>query len=154
MCRAGAISDLESELSQYTIINAINMGESPGLGDESFRTCKRGPVGPPGRQGMAGVRGPRGEQGIRGQKGEQGSFDFLQAMMADVRHDIEQLQAAVFVGGRKPRRYGLTRPSRRRDRVPNSESERVPRQQVQEVPHPIPQKLPAPSSSPNTLHFQ
>ena len=87
----------------YTIINALNRGEEPdNVG--GFCRCKRGPVGPPGRQGMAGVRGPRGEQGLPGRKGEPGSFDFLQAMITDVRHDIEQLQAAVFTNGNKPRR--------------------------------------------------
>ena len=65
-------------------------------GKKHFCRCKRGPVGSPGAQGALGPRGPRGETGPVGMKGEPGSFDFFMLMMADLRHDLEQLQARVY----------------------------------------------------------
>ena len=65
-------------------------------GKKHFCRCKRGPVGSPGAQGALGPRGPRGETGPVGRKGEPGSFDFFMLMMADLRHDLEQLQARVY----------------------------------------------------------
>ncbi len=65
-------------------------------GKKHFCKCKRGPVGHPGAPGIEGPRGPKGETGVRGEKGEAGSFDFFMLMMADLRHDLEQLQARVY----------------------------------------------------------
>ena len=45
-----------------------------------------------------GPRGPKGELGPQGTKGEAGSFDFFMLMMADLRHDLEQLQSRVYPG--------------------------------------------------------
>jgi len=74
---------------------------------EQFCQCTRGPVGPTGPPGELGYQGPRGEQGLQGQKGEPGSFDFLMVMIADMRHDIEQLQKAVFRPDDQPAKYNL-----------------------------------------------
>ena len=52
---------------------------------------------------MEGPRGPRGETGAVGMKGEPGSFDFFMLMMADLRHDLEQLQARVYPNRAMPR---------------------------------------------------
>lgn len=52
-----------------------------------------------GETGPAGERGPRGfrgEQGLRGPKGEDGSFDFIMALLKDVREDIAMLKDKVF----------------------------------------------------------
>ena len=52
-----------------------------------------------GETGPAGERGPRGfrgEQGLRGPKGEDGSFDFIMALLKDVREDIVMLKDKVF----------------------------------------------------------
>ena len=73
-----------------------------------YCACKRGAVGPPGAPGETGPRGWRGEPGSRGQKGEEGSFDFLLAIVKDLRTDIDQLKAKM--GGRQgdnldPRRF-------------------------------------------------
>ena len=80
-------------------------------GKKHFCRCKRGPVGSPGAQGTPGPRGPRGETGPVGLKGEPGSFDFFMLMMADLRHDLEQLQARVYPhrgsGGSTPPRYNM-----------------------------------------------
>ena len=65
-------------------------------GKKHFCKCKRGPVGLPGAPGIEGPRGPKGDQGVTGLKGEAGSFDFFMLMMADLRHDLEQLQSRVF----------------------------------------------------------
>ena len=48
--------------------------------------------------------GVKGESGIRGEKGDAGSFDFFMLMMADLRHDLEQLQARVFPSSRDSNR--------------------------------------------------
>ncbi|XP_078285855.1 collagen and calcium-binding EGF domain-containing protein 1-like isoform X2 [Rhinoraja longicauda] len=50
----------------------------------SVKRGRRGPVGVPGTPGKNGMKGPPG------------SFDFLLLMMADVRHDIIELQERVF----------------------------------------------------------
>ena len=63
-----------------------------------------GPVGPPGSPGIEGPRGVKGELGPRGEKGDAGSFDFFMLMMADLRHDLEQLQARVFPSARDSNR--------------------------------------------------
>ena len=47
---------------------------------------------------IKGPRGPKGELGPQGTKGEAGSFDFFMLMMADLRHDLEQLQTRVYPG--------------------------------------------------------
>lgn len=52
--------------------------------------------GPPGALGKPGPRGLPGIPGVPGEKGDPGSFDFLNLMIADVRHDIQKLQEKVF----------------------------------------------------------
>ena len=47
---------------------------------------------------ISGPRGPIGQLGPQGDKGEAGSFDFFMLMMADLRHDLEQLQSRVYPG--------------------------------------------------------
>jgi hypothetical protein len=71
-------------------------------GKRHFCKCKRGPVGLPGAPGIEGPRGPKGEFGPHGEKGEAGSFDFFMLMMADLRHDLEQLQARVVPARDRP----------------------------------------------------
>ncbi|PNF33834.1 hypothetical protein B7P43_G08597 [Cryptotermes secundus] len=78
----------------YSLLDSYvtpQINEGPG-----FCRCKRGPVGPPGPPGREGLKGSQGEQGPRGVKGKPGSFDFLLLLMADIRHNIRQLQDKVF----------------------------------------------------------
>ncbi|XP_036441568.1 collagen and calcium-binding EGF domain-containing protein 1-like [Colossoma macropomum] len=70
------------------------MGPQPDL--EHIKRGRRGPVGPPGAPGRDGLKGERGAPGPRGPPGPPGSFDFLLLMMADIRHDIIELQEQVF----------------------------------------------------------
>ncbi|XP_048473002.1 collagen and calcium-binding EGF domain-containing protein 1-like [Rhincodon typus] len=70
------------------------MGPIPDL--SHFKRGRRGPVGAPGTPGKNGLKGERGHPGPRGQPGPPGSFDFLLLMMADIRHDIVELQEQVF----------------------------------------------------------
>ncbi|XP_050990461.1 collagen and calcium-binding EGF domain-containing protein 1-like [Labeo rohita] len=70
------------------------MGPQPDL--QHIKTGRRGPVGPPGAPGRDGQKGDRGFPGPRGSPGPPGSFDFLLLMMADIRHDIVELQQRVF----------------------------------------------------------
>ncbi|XP_071450169.1 collagen and calcium-binding EGF domain-containing protein 1-like [Hetaerina americana] len=71
-----------------------------------FCRCKRGPAGPPGATGKQGPKGEEGERGWPGEKGESASMDFLLLLLADIRHDISELQARVFVDER-PARFEL-----------------------------------------------
>ncbi|XP_066541646.1 collagen and calcium-binding EGF domain-containing protein 1-like isoform X2 [Hoplias malabaricus] len=70
------------------------MGPQPDL--EHIKRGRRGPVGPPGAPGRDGLKGDRGAPGSPGPPGPPGSFDFLLLMMADIRHDIIELQEQVF----------------------------------------------------------
>ncbi|XP_051580514.1 collagen and calcium-binding EGF domain-containing protein 1-like isoform X2 [Myxocyprinus asiaticus] len=70
------------------------MGPKPDL--EHIKRGRRGPVGPSGAPGKDGQKGDRGLPGPRGAPGPPGSFDFLLLMMADIRHDIIELQEQVF----------------------------------------------------------
>ncbi|XP_063236025.1 collagen and calcium-binding EGF domain-containing protein 1-like isoform X2 [Bacillus rossius redtenbacheri] len=63
---------------------------------QPFCRCKRGALGPPGPPGKEGMKGEPGEKGARGPKGNPGSFDFLLLLLADIRHDIQNLQEKVF----------------------------------------------------------
>ncbi|XP_069758716.1 collagen and calcium-binding EGF domain-containing protein 1-like isoform X2 [Narcine bancroftii] len=58
------------------------MGPTPDL--PSIKRGRRGPVGSPGTPGKNGMKGPPG------------SFDFLLLLMADIRHDIIELQERIF----------------------------------------------------------
>jgi hypothetical protein len=91
-------------MDSYVVSSGGNGGKKKG----EFCKCRRGPVGEPGTAGETGPRGFRGEQGLRGEKGAEGSFDFLMAMMKDVREDIEMLKEKV-LGNEKseldPRRF-------------------------------------------------
>merc|ERR1711936_1297036 len=104
----GQDENVQQELDTY-----VELGQRRGRGTQGGRgqycACKRGAVGPPGAPGETGPRGWRGEPGSRGQKGEEGSFDFLLAIVKDLRTDIDQLKAKL--GGRQggsldPRRFG------------------------------------------------
>ena len=101
----GHDDDIDEEMDSYVVSSGKHVRRKRG----EFCKCKRGPVGEPGTAGETGPRGFRGEQGLRGQKGEEGSFDFLMAMMKDVREDIEMLKEKV-VGNDKseldPRKFG------------------------------------------------
>uniref|UniRef100_W5LNH3 EGF-like domain-containing protein n=1 Tax=Astyanax mexicanus TaxID=7994 RepID=W5LNH3_ASTMX len=84
----------------------------PGQKGEPGALGQPGPQGPRGDMGPMGPqpdlehikrgrRGPvvgcdRGAPGPRGPPGPPGSFDFLLLMMADIRHDIIELQEQVF----------------------------------------------------------
>ncbi|XP_043072417.1 collagen and calcium-binding EGF domain-containing protein 1-like [Puntigrus tetrazona] len=74
------------------------MGPQPDL--QHIKTGRRGAVGPAGAPGRDGQKGDRGFPGPRGSPGPPGSFDFLLLMMADIRHDIIELQQRVFGKGR------------------------------------------------------
>ncbi|XP_062868146.1 collagen and calcium-binding EGF domain-containing protein 1 [Trichomycterus rosablanca] len=74
------------------------MGPSPDL--SHIKQGRRGAVGPPGAPGRDGMKGEKGDPGPSGPPGPPGSFDFLLVLLADIRHDIAELQNRVF--GRQP----------------------------------------------------
>lgn len=78
-----------------------------GQGRRRFCRCRRGAVGSPGATGKPGPRGLPGVAGPPGTKGDPGSFDFLNLMIADVRHDIQKLQEKVFSPDDMPEPYDL-----------------------------------------------
>lgn len=69
--------------------------------------CKRGPQGEQGVRGERGVKGEAGERGSKGPKGDKVSLDYLLLMLAEMRHDIVQLQNRVFANGEKPTKYDM-----------------------------------------------
>lgn len=95
----------EALASDDDVLDAFKMVRRNGK--KHFCKCKRGPVGLPGAPGIEGPRGPQGDAGPPGLKGEAGSFDFFMLMMADLRHDLEQLEARVYPGGGSLPRYNM-----------------------------------------------
>lgn len=96
--------EIDEEMDSYVISSGKTGGKKKG----DFCRCRRGPTGEPGTAGETGPRGFRGEQGLRGEKGAEGSFDFLMAMMKDVREDIEMLKEKVLGNDQSeldPRRF-------------------------------------------------
>ena len=87
--------NLEEDMDSYILTASTNSNK------KNFCRCRRGPVGEPGAPGERGPRGFRGEQGLRGPRGQDGSFDFLMAMLKDVKEDIKKLNEKVF----KPWKY-------------------------------------------------
>ena len=85
---------LEEDLDSYVLTAHASAGDKKAA--DQFCKCKRGPVGEAGPPGERGPRGFRGEQGLRGPKGEDGSFDFIMALLKDVREDIAKLKEKVF----------------------------------------------------------
>ncbi|XP_045513568.1 collagen and calcium-binding EGF domain-containing protein 1-like isoform X1 [Pieris brassicae] len=69
--------------------------------------CERGPRGPPGPSGMDGPKGDEGPRGPRGARGPKGSLDLMLLLLADIRHDIRNLEARVYKNGEKPERFNL-----------------------------------------------
>lgn len=93
------LTDEDFPFDSWTVIH--------GQGRRKFCRCRRGAVGPPGAHGKPGTRGLPGLPGVPGEKGDPGSFDFLNLMIADVRHDIQKLQEKVFSPGEMPEPYDL-----------------------------------------------
>ena len=87
---------LEEDLDSYVLTAHASAGAGDKKAADQFCKCKRGPVGEAGPPGERGPRGFRGEQGLRGPKGEDGSFDFIMALLKDVREDIAKLKEKVF----------------------------------------------------------
>ncbi|KAG6457648.1 collagen and calcium-binding EGF domain-containing protein 1 isoform X2 [Manduca sexta] len=69
--------------------------------------CERGPRGPPGATGAEGPKGDTGPRGPRGPRGPKGSLDIMLLMLADIRHDIQNLESRVYKDGERPERFNL-----------------------------------------------
>ena len=87
---------IEEDLDSFILTARAGNTSGSGGARGQFCQCKRGPVGETGPAGERGPRGFRGEQGLRGPKGEDGSFDFIMALLKDVREDIAMLKEKVF----------------------------------------------------------
>ncbi|XP_026326069.1 collagen and calcium-binding EGF domain-containing protein 1-like [Hyposmocoma kahamanoa] len=72
-----------------------------------FCRCERGPRGPAGPPGMEGPKGDMGPRGPRGNKGPNESMDLMLLLLADVRHDIRNLEDRVYMKGEVPERFNL-----------------------------------------------
>ncbi|KAL4717109.1 hypothetical protein ACJJTC_016996 [Scirpophaga incertulas] len=72
-----------------------------------FCRCERGPRGPAGPPGMEGPKGDAGPRGPRGARGPKGSLDLMLLLLADIRHDIRNLEAKVYKDGEQPERFNL-----------------------------------------------
>ncbi|XP_045538982.1 collagen and calcium-binding EGF domain-containing protein 1 [Papilio machaon] len=85
--------------------------------------CERGPRGPPGPPGMEGPKGDTGPRGPRGSRGPKGSLDLMLLLIADIRHDIRNLEARVYKEGEHPERFNLQKAWRRQRKQEKQESE-------------------------------
>ncbi|KAL0821308.1 hypothetical protein ABMA28_005902 [Loxostege sticticalis] len=87
--------------------------------------CERGPRGPPGAPGIEGPKGDAGPRGPRGARGPRGSLDLMLLLLADIRHDIRNLEAKVYTEGEQPERFNLQkawRHQRKQDRLEREKS--------------------------------
>ncbi|GBP21762.1 hypothetical protein EVAR_10940_1 [Eumeta japonica] len=75
--------------------------------------CERGPRGPTGPPGADGPKGEPGVRGPRGARGSKGSIDLMLLLLADLRHDIRNLEARVYKDGEVPSRFNLQQAWRR-----------------------------------------
>ncbi|CAK1580823.1 unnamed protein product [Parnassius mnemosyne] len=85
--------------------------------------CERGPRGPPGPPGMEGPKGDMGPRGPRGGRGPKGSLDLMLLLIADIRHDIRNLEARVYKEGEHPERFNLQKAWRRQRKQEKLERE-------------------------------
>ncbi|XP_059062223.1 collagen and calcium-binding EGF domain-containing protein 1-like isoform X2 [Achroia grisella] len=69
--------------------------------------CERGPRGPTGPPGRDGPKGATGSRGPRGPRGPEGSLDLMLLLLADMRHDIKNLEERVYKNGEQPERFNL-----------------------------------------------
>lgn len=65
-----------------------------------IHTCLLPLQGPPGAPGMEGPKGAEGPRGPRGARGPRGSLDMMLLILADLRHDINNLEARVYKDGK------------------------------------------------------
>ncbi|XP_032514482.2 collagen and calcium-binding EGF domain-containing protein 1-like [Danaus plexippus] len=85
--------------------------------------CERGPRGPAGPPGMEGPKGDPGQRGPRGARGPKGSLDLMLLLLADIRHDIHNLEERVYKEGERPERFNLQKAWRRQRKQENLEKE-------------------------------
>ncbi|XP_065170935.1 collagen and calcium-binding EGF domain-containing protein 1-like isoform X5 [Atheta coriaria] len=109
---------IKQEALDVEVGAAGNASELPARRDRCYASCdsvsrlhdklkvltEKGPVGAPGSTGAQGLPG---ERGPRGPKGAQGSFDFLLLVMADLRHDIQQIQHRIFTPNDRPTKFDV-----------------------------------------------
>ncbi|XP_060804529.1 collagen and calcium-binding EGF domain-containing protein 1-like [Amyelois transitella] len=84
--------------------------------------CERGPRGPAGPPGAEGPKGSMGPRGTRGPRGPEGSLDLMLLLLADMRHDINNLEKRVYKDGEIPERFNLQKAwshQRRQERLEN-----------------------------------
>ncbi|XP_041980646.1 collagen and calcium-binding EGF domain-containing protein 1-like [Aricia agestis] len=85
--------------------------------------CERGPRGPPGPPGMEGPKGDAGARGPRGARGPKGSLDLMLLLLADMRHDIHNLEARLYKDGERPERFNLQKAWRRQKKLEKLDKE-------------------------------
>ncbi|CAH0718127.1 unnamed protein product, partial [Brenthis ino] len=85
--------------------------------------CERGPRGPAGAPGMEGPKGDTGPRGPRGARGPKGSLDLMLLLIADIRHDIHNLEKKVYQEGERPERFNLQKAWRHQHKQEQLEKE-------------------------------
>ncbi|RVE44748.1 hypothetical protein evm_010600 [Chilo suppressalis] len=93
--------------------------------------CERGPRGPAGAPGMEGPKGATGARGPRGARGPQGSLDLTLLLLADIRHDIRNLEARVYAQGEQPERFNLQKAWRHQRKQSQLEQEALTEQALE-----------------------
>ncbi|XP_072938128.1 uncharacterized protein [Epargyreus clarus] len=98
---------------------------------DGYCRCERGPRGPPGAPGMDGPKGDTGPRGPRGARGPKGSLDLMLLLLADIRHDIHNLEARVYKDGERPERFNLQKAWRRQQKQEQLEKESKTEQELE-----------------------
>ncbi|XP_047996171.1 collagen and calcium-binding EGF domain-containing protein 1-like isoform X1 [Leguminivora glycinivorella] len=93
--------------------------------------CERGPRGPPGAPGVEGPKGDAGARGPRGARGPKGSMDLMLLLLADIRHDINNLETRVYKEGEHPERFDLQKAWRWQRKQERLEKERKTDQELE-----------------------
>ncbi|XP_022824604.1 collagen and calcium-binding EGF domain-containing protein 1-like isoform X2 [Spodoptera litura] len=99
---------------------AFRVLDSTAKLEGGYCRCERGPRGPAGPPGMEGPKGDTGPRGPRGPRGPKGSLDLMLLMIADLKHDIQNIEARVYKDEEKPERFNLQKAwlrQRKRDKL-------------------------------------
>ncbi|XP_049871658.1 collagen and calcium-binding EGF domain-containing protein 1-like isoform X2 [Pectinophora gossypiella] len=110
--------------------NMYRVMDSTAPLEGGFCRCERGPRGPAGPPGMEGPKGDMGPRGPRGQRGPKGSLEVVMLLIADIKHDIQNLEKRVYKDGEVPDRFNMKKAWReyRRQKV---EEENITEQELE-----------------------
>ncbi|XP_050679393.1 collagen and calcium-binding EGF domain-containing protein 1-like isoform X1 [Leptidea sinapis] len=121
LAETAAVPGGEERFAEGTYAHRVLDATAPLEG--GYCRCERGPRGPPGAPGMEGPKGDTGPRGPRGSRGPKDNLDLMLLLLADIRHDIHNLEKKVYKDGEKPDRFDLQKAWRHQKRQDKLERE-------------------------------